>query len=409
MAFLSSKRLIAGAAALSLAGAAAVYAQLEGADRGIAPVDSSSSFEITGIEVDVTAKTAEAARSEGWRQALTKGWQALWAKTHNRPVSEAPKLSYTDLSGMMSGIVVEQEQIGPNRYVATLGVLFDRARMAGVLGGAQGQVRRSQPMLVIPVMLTGGSYQSFESRNEWQRAWAQFRTNNSPIDYVRPTGIGADPLLLNVSQAQRRNRSWWRVILEQYGAADILVPEVRLKRLYPGGPVIGTFSARHGPDYQLIDRFTLRVESSAALPRLLATGVQRIDQSYARALAEGRLTFDRSLIPVEPEIDPAAEIEAASDAVSDAAPEPVAAPAGAAVPYSIRYATPSTNEVAEAEISLSGIPGMTSALTTSTAIGGISTMRVTFAGDSAALAAALRARGWRVQGSGSTLTISRGQ
>lgn len=400
-------RLIAGLAALSLVGGGALYAQLDGSDRGIAPIDSSSTFEVTGIEVDVTAKSGEEARMAGWRQALSKGWAALWAKTNGRPVSEAPRLNDSVLSGMLSGVVIEEEQIGPTRYIAKLGLLFDRSRAGGLLG-VEGLSRRSQPMLVIPVMLTGGSYQSFESRNEWQRAWAQFRTTNSPIDYVRPVGNGIDPLLLNNSQAQRRNRSWWRMILKQYGAADIVVPEVQLKRIYPGGPVIGTFTARHGPDYQLIDRFTLRAESSAALPRMLEAGVQRIDAAYARALAEGRLPFDRSLIPVEPEVedDAAEEIEAQNQAASTP-PAPVQVPAGVAVPYSIRYASPNPNAVAEAEISVSGIPGITSALTVSTALGGTSTMRVTFAGDPAALASALRARGWTVSGSGSTLTISR--
>ena len=400
-------RLIAALAAFSLVGGGALYAQLEGSERGIAPIDSSSTFEVTGIEVDVTAKSAEEARVAGWRQALSKGWAALWAKTNGRPASEAPRLSDSVLSGMLSGVVIEEEQIGPTRYIAKLGLLFDRSRAGGLLG-VESLTRRSQPMLVIPVMQTGGSHQSFESRNEWQRAWAQFRTTNSPIDYVRPVGSGIDPLLLNVSQAQRRNRSWWRMILKQYGAADIVVPEVHLKRTYPGGPVIGTFTARHGPDYQLIDRFTLRVESSAALPRLLEAGVQRIDAAYTRALAEGRLPFDRSLIPIEPEVEETAaeEIEAQNQAASTP-PEPVQVPAGVAVPYSIRYASPNSNAVAEAEISVSGIPGITSALTVSTALGGTSTMRVTFAGDAAALANALRARGWTVSGSGSTLTISR--
>jgi hypothetical protein len=405
-AFRRPPKLIAAFAILSLIGGGALYAQLEGEDRGIAPVDSSSTFEVTGIQVDVTAANAEAARTEGWRQALAKGWRALWAKTHGRPLSEAPNLSDSVLSGMASGVIVEQEQIGPKRYIATLGVLFDRAR-TGQLLGIEGQVRRSQPMLVIPVMLTGGSYQSFESRNEWQRAWARFRTNNSPIDYVRPVGNGIDPLLLNVAQAQRPSRGWWRTLLEQYGAADIVVPEVQIRRLYPGGPVIGMFTARHGPDYRLIDRFTLRVENSAALPRLLDAGVQRIDAAYARALAEGRLTFDRSLIPVEPEVTEtlAEEIEEANEGIEEPTPAPV--PTGTAQPFSIRYESPVPGAVAQAEISVSGIPGVTSALTVSTAIGGTSTMRVTFVGDGAALAAALQARGWTVSGSGSNIVISR--
>ncbi len=69
----------------SLLAGRAVWAQLEGADRGVPPIDSASTFEIGGIEVDVTADTAEKAREEGWRQAQQKGWKALWAKTNGRP------------------------------------------------------------------------------------------------------------------------------------------------------------------------------------------------------------------------------------------------------------------------------------------------------------------------------------
>ena len=69
-----------------------VYAQLEGSERGIAPIDSASTFEIDGVDVDVVAASGEKAREEGWREAQVKGWKALWAKTHSRPITEAPSL-----------------------------------------------------------------------------------------------------------------------------------------------------------------------------------------------------------------------------------------------------------------------------------------------------------------------------
>jgi hypothetical protein len=147
-------------AALLAAGATAVYAQLEGAERGIPPVDSTSTFEVTGVEVDVTAENAMRARTEGWRRAQAEGWKLLWARTHSRPPDQAPAMSESVLNGIVSGIIIEHEQIGPRRYVARLGVLFDRARTGQMLG-VQGLARRSAPLLVIPVMQTGGSYQSF--------------------------------------------------------------------------------------------------------------------------------------------------------------------------------------------------------------------------------------------------------
>ncbi|HEY0011257.1 MAG TPA: heavy-metal-associated domain-containing protein [Allosphingosinicella sp.] len=407
--------ILAAAAAALFAGGAALYAQLEGAERGIPPIDSSSAFEVTGVEVDVAGENAEEARLEGWRRAMSQGWKMLWARTNNKPISEAPTLSESVLSSIVSGVIVEKEQIGPTRYIATLGVLFDRSRTGEMLG-VGGLVRRSAAMLVIPVMVTGGTGYSMEFRNEWQHAWARYRTANSPIDYVRTSGQGADPLLLNAMQTGRRSRGWWRVLLDQYGAADILVPEVQLRRLFPGGPAIATFEARHGPDGELLGRFQLRAPDGASIPRMLDEGVRRLDAMVVAALEADRLSPDPSLnvappmeeVPLEPE-----EAEARRDEQrrpSEDGPtgaEPAAPAAGAAQPVRIQFDSPDAEAVQRAEVAVSRVGGVTSAITVSQSIGGTSTMRVTFSGDPDALAAALRAQGWTVSGSGASLRISR--
>ena len=180
-----------------------VYAQMEAGDRGIAPIDSSGTLEITGIHVDVTGKDAQSARYEGWRQAQRQGFRALCAKMHNAPIGQAPNLPDGTLDQIVSSIVVQREQIGPNRYIADLGVLFDRARSAEFLGVQGGEVQRSVPMLLIPVLVSGGTATTVELRNGWQRAWAQLPTSQSPIDYVRVSGLGADPMLINAAQTGR--------------------------------------------------------------------------------------------------------------------------------------------------------------------------------------------------------------
>jgi hypothetical protein len=393
--------------ALLLLGAGGIlYAQLEGADRGIAPVDSASTFEVTGIDVDVVAADGQKAREEGWREAQQKGWRALWAKTNGRPLGEAPALNDSALNAMVAGIVVEQEQIGPKRYIATLGVLFDRAR-TGELLGVGGIVRRSAPMLVVPVLQTGSSFQSFESRNPWQAAWARFRTGGSPVDYVRPVGNGIDPLLLNASQTRRPGRAWWRMLLNQYGAADVVTPEVQLQRLWPGGPAIGTFTARHGPDNEVLGRFTLRVENSAAIPRLLDEGVRRLDLIYAAALGAGQLRPDPSLImPEAPPVEAAPEVPTTESGQFPT--DTGAAPAGASTTFSVQVETPDAASVNRAELGVSRVRGVTSAITTSLALGGTSVMRVTYMGDPASFQAALQAQGWQVSGAGTSLRIAKG-
>jgi hypothetical protein len=388
---------------VALGAAAMLRAQIEGGERGVPPIDSSSSFEVTGIDVDIYAANAEAARLAGWRAAQRKGWDALWARTHGG--EKGPTLSDSALDGIVAGIVVEDEQIGPHRYIARLGVLFDRAR-AGTILGTSGTLLRSAPMLIIPVEWSGGVPQSFETRTEWQKAWARFRTGGSPIDYVRPTGTGPDSLILTPAQTWRPGRTWWRLLIDGYGAADVLIPQVQIERQWPGGPVIGRFTAFHGPDRQPLGGFVLRVDSADGLPKLMDEGVKRMDALFVQALQQGRLVPDPSLI-VEP-VAPTDE-ELTTDEIL---PEETATLESATLPgvasFNVQYDTPDVASVSAGESTLRSIPGVRSAQTASLALGGVSVMRVSFEGDLGALAAALQARGWQVQQGPNTLRIRRG-
>src|SRR6476469_927894 len=102
----------------AVGGGALLYAQMEGGDRGILPIDSSQTLEITGIHVDVGGKTAEEARLAGWRIAQREGFRKLWAKSHGASEADAPKMSDSALDDLVSSIIVQREQIGPSRYIA---------------------------------------------------------------------------------------------------------------------------------------------------------------------------------------------------------------------------------------------------------------------------------------------------
>jgi hypothetical protein len=386
-------------AAVALVAGSATLAQIDGSGRGVAPVDSGGSFEVSGVAVDVAGKTADAARYGGWRLAQRKAWVQL----SRRLGGGGALVSDGTLDQLVSGIVVENEQIGPTRYVARLGVLFDRNR-AGALLGVATDSGRSSPMLVMPVQWSAGVGQVLERRSDWQLAWARFRTGNTSIDYIRPTGAGVDPLLLTIGQTRRPGRGWWRTIIDLYGAADILIPSVRLYRQWPGGPVIGRFEARHGPDNELLGSFSLRVGSAQGLPQLLDAGVARLDGLYQRALREGSLSPDVALSPPP---DPTATPTPVAGEGIDAIIADLNVPAAGNTTVTIQYDTPGASSVANTEALVRMLPGVRSAATTSLALGGVSLMRVEVAGDSAGLVAELQARGYQVAGSGATLRISR--
>jgi hypothetical protein len=405
-----------GGVALALAllgGGYALVAQVAG-ERGIAPTAASADIEVGGITVDVSADSAEEARAKGWREAQRKAWAKL----------KGPKLSDGQLDGLLSAIVIERERLGPKRYIATLGVVFDRQRAGAYLGGAQ-QASRSAPMLLIPVEVIGGAYTTFEQRNAWQRAWAEFNPGTSRINYVRPSGAGGDSLLINFGQTARHSRVWWRSTLDQYGASDALMAFARLDHQFPGGPVSGTFTARYGPDSRPLESFTLKAAGPDELPAMLAKAVERMDAIFTGALESGKLKPDPTLrFGGTGEIDPviarlieigrAARERAAADAAAAAAPQIEAQtvtgtePGEAAVrSIVVQFATPDAAAFDGALGAVRGTSGVRGVGVTSTAIGGTSVMSVSFAGSLEELAAALEARGFAVRRGANALAISR--
>lgn len=404
------------AVGLALLFARTIVAQVEG-DRGIAAVASSSDIAVGGIEVDVTAKDAADARQDGWKLAQRKAWEKIGG----------PKIPDGQIQSMVSSMVIEHEELGPHRYIARLGVVFDRTRAGGLLGRG-GQVQHSAPMLLVPVTFTAGTQTVYQVRNPWQRAWAEYQPGASAIDYVRPSGAGGDSLLLTYGQTTRRSRTWWRNVLDQFGASDVLVAIADLHYRWPGGPVDGQFTARYGPDSTFLGTFTMTAKSPAELQGMLDQAVLRFNTIYEGALANGLLKPDPTLNLGEPQLSPVIQqlIEAGRAAqerdraaAAAAQPEPgatpspsVTLPASTATPtavtsYVVQFATPNANAVDTTLALVRSVAGVRGASSSSLAIGGTSVMSVSYAGSLAELAAALKARGFTVRQGGNAIAISR--
>ncbi|MEO6716510.1 MAG: heavy-metal-associated domain-containing protein [Novosphingobium sp.] len=405
---------LALASALALIGPDRLIAQIEG-DRGFVPVATSSDIQIGGIEVETTGKDANEARQNGWKLAQRMGWQML----------KGPNMSDDQIESMVAAVVIEHEQIGPHRYIAKLGVVFDREKAGQFLVSNQGgnAISRSAPLLVIPVLYSGGVAQVFEVRNAWQKAWAEARVGNSSVDYVRPTGAGGDSLILTAGQPGRRSRLWWRTVLNQFGASDVISPVARLERQWPGGPVRATFTARYGPDNTYLDSFALTANDETGVPGMLNQAIERLDRIYSDAVVQGLLrpdptlysdqqTMDAALASLVAAIQPktvTGDVPAAT--ASGTSPDGAASeapPREAAVSsYTVQFASPDAQAVDAALGAVRSAAGIKSAATSSIAIGGTSVMRVSYAGELGELAAALRARGWQVTVGSNSLSIRR--
>ena len=322
-----------------------------------------------------------------FRIAQRKAWPQLWARLTGKPPEAAPRLSDGQLDGIVSGIESQGERFSMTRYMARLAVVFDRSRVADYFGGIASNLQ-SPPMLLLPVWVDGAATTLFQQKTPWAEAWARYRENVTPIDYVVPAGTAADNLLLTGFQARRPERSGWRTLLSRFDAVDVLIAEARISRSWPGGPVRGLFLARHGPDGVVLGRFSLISEAGDDLPIMLDAAVRRIDDIYAQALRSGRLQAEIGLaVDLEPVIAPAPFFDSMPMAGS-------VVPAGLVNGIEVLVATPDAAAYAALETGLRRVPGVTAVTATSLSLGGSSRLLLSHVGDVPTLRAALDAQGF---------------
>ena len=215
----------------------------------------------------------------------------------------------------------------------------------------------------------------------WQRAWAQFRTIQSPIDYVRVSGLGVDPMLVNAAQVAPARA---RLVAQHRRSLR--------RRRHPcrRGPAPAALSGRAGarplhrpPRPRQRDRRRLhpdRRRTATRSPAMMAEGVRRMDALFATALAAGRLHARSVARP--------AAAAARRGAVEEEA-EPTEPGAGQRLPGPDHAAATSTPIISRWPI-CARWPGIESASPQQINPGGTSYVLVSYRGSIAALAAALR-------------------
>jgi len=322
--------------------------------------DGLSAFVVNNVAVDVVGKSTDEARLAAFREAQRRAWPQLWSRMTGKPAAQAPRLADGALDSMVSGIEVEAERFSSTRYIGRLGVVFDRVRAGRYLSGDVA-VLTSPPMLLLPVLADAGARTVYEANSPWLRAWARYRAPASPMQYIRATTMVGDAVLLNAWQARRDDRRLWGNILNRFRAADVLTAEAKLDRSYPGGPILGTFTARHGPDAAMIARFRLRAGSAAELDAMLDEAVRRVDANYALALREGRLRSDPTLTA-----DLAPVVNAA----------PIIAFTAPVTGVEVNVATPDAGAWASLESALRGTPTVNGVTLLSLSLGGTSRVRI---------------------------------
>lgn len=197
-----------------------------------------NTFTITGIDVDVTGPDAIKAREQGIREAQGKAVKLLIERmVAPEDRAKVPPLAAGQLDTMVRGVEFANERTAPNRYIATLSVVFAADPVKAWLGqgGISVVETVARAALVIPLWKGRNGVEPLDDRNPWRDAWTKLDTTASAVpvrvvrgDQIDQDAVGVEELFVgDVSALARLN--------ERYNAPTVIVATVEGSR--DGGPL----------------------------------------------------------------------------------------------------------------------------------------------------------------------------
>ncbi|MCC7274997.1 MAG: DUF2066 domain-containing protein [Alphaproteobacteria bacterium] len=241
----------------------------------MAPAGAQSLYTIGGNTVDVTAATAIQARERALGDAQQAAARKLLERLVVPPGTPLPRLSASQVAGLVQDVEIADEKVLPTRYIASVTVRFRPEAVQQFLRdqGLRFAEREGRPVLVLPVLDLPDGPVLFDDRNAWLRAWAD-RPQSGAVPLAVPLGDLADVGALTAPQALAGDRGRVAALARRYGA-----DEVAVVRATPGA----------GGNVAVAVTM-LRADGAAPVGR---TSHPNQDGSYAAAVRATGAVFDR--------------------------------------------------------------------------------------------------------------------
>jgi hypothetical protein len=247
-------------------------------------------FTVRGVDVDVTAASAAAAREQAIAEGQRKAYRMLIQRlTGGADPERAPRPEGADLARLVQGFEVEEERASSVRYVGTLAVSFRPAPVRALLrnAGVRYTDVRSKPVLVLPVDQTGADPVLWERATPWRAAWEAIRKGGLvPLEI--PPGDAADQADATSAQAaagdvEALGRLGRRYAVRQVAVARLMADgTVQLARAAPGDPL--RFEGVPVPPAPAdVAGQSAAAAAAAALKRAMTAADAVLEQDWARA------------------------------------------------------------------------------------------------------------------------------
>ncbi|MGH6979856.1 MAG: DUF2066 domain-containing protein [Stellaceae bacterium] len=226
---------IVGCAALALWWLAAPLAAFAADDDG---------FTVSGVHEDVTGANALAARDQAQAEGQAKAFETLMSRMAQ---GKPPHLTGAQITDLVAGFEVANEQTSPVRYIADYTFHFNPGAVRKLLetSSVAFTPTPAKQMVVLPVLAIGGRTELWDDPNPWRDAWSRQAGVEAKLPVVVPVGDLADVAAIDAPKALAGDRGAIKAISARYQNDDVLVVQ--------GKPMSGprrfeVTAARYSPD-----------------------------------------------------------------------------------------------------------------------------------------------------------------
>ena len=267
-------------------------------------------YEIRGVSIDVTAKTAAAAREEALANGEMIAFRLLLERlTLQADREKLPFLSREEIAVYIQDFSVSNEKTSSVRYLAELNFRFKKKEVRQLLTdyGVPFAETASKAVLVLPVYQAEGSLSLWDDSNPWRTAWGTQVRTDGLVPKMLPVGDLGDIGLISANQAIEGDRQRLVAIAERYKVSDAIVAAAALD-VDPatGGKNLIIKVQRNGLDLEsAVETLNLALNPGETVEALLVRGIHGVEQiiddqwKYENLLTFDQLGIATVVVPIE--------------------------------------------------------------------------------------------------------------
>ncbi len=189
---------------------------------------SANIYAVTRVQVDRTSETAAKARAEAIIEAHRLAFDRLMTRlVPANQRADLPVPAHSEVMEMVLSFGIDEEKTSRVRYIGSLSFQFRRAEVRRFLirAGASFAETQSKPVLLLPVLVSGGTKLLWDDLNPWFSAWNAVPPSSGLVPLRLPVGDLADIRDISAEQAAVGSKTQVDKIGERYGSATVVIAE----------------------------------------------------------------------------------------------------------------------------------------------------------------------------------------